>query len=212
MSLNYGTLRTEIATLAHRTVGGDIADDRLKTFVRQAEGEIARRCRAAEMLTRSSFVEGNRVTGGIYSLPTDWLEEGIIWDASDRPMTKVGLGEIRKYVATIDPTFFAPLSKTEIEFRGTPGTNVTLPYIYFARPTAFNLDADVNDLLTNHEDIYINYGLAKLYTFTQDLELAEGHAGAALDTIETLNEQAGRLLAGARAEGFYNLGTHSKGY
>ena len=212
MSLNYGTLRTEIASLAHRTIGGDISDDRMKTFIRQAEGEIARRCRAAEMLSRSTFEEANRVAGGIYSLPSDWLEEGIIWNSDNAPMTKVGLGEIRKYVATIDPTFFAPLSKTEIEFRGSPGANASIPYVYFARPTAFSDDADTNALLTNHEDIYVNYGLAKLYTFTQDLELAEGHANAALDTIETLNEQAGRLLAGARAEGFYNLGTLAKGY
>lgn len=209
MSLNYGTLRTEVATLAHRT---DIADDRLKTFIRQAEGEIARRLRAAEMLTRTTFEEADRVAGGIYTLPTDWLEEGIIWNASDVPMDKVGLSELRKYVATIDPQFFAPLSKTEIEFRGAPGTGASLPVIYFARPAAFTDDADVNSILTDHEDIYVNYGLAKLYTFAQDLELAQGHANAALDTIDTLNEQAGRLLAGARAEGHYCLGTLSKGY
>lgn len=212
MSLNYGTLRTEIALLAHRTIGGDIPDDRMKTFIRQAEGEIARRLRAAEMLTRTTFEEADRVAGGIYSLPSDWLEEGIVYNANDVAMTKIGLGELRKYPATIDPQFFAPLSKTEIEFRGAPGTGASLPVMYFARPAAFSNDADTNTLLTNHEDIYVNYGLSKLYTFTQDLELATGHANAALDTIETLNEQAGRLLAGARTEGFYCLGQLSKGY
>lgn len=209
MSLNYGTLRTEVAELAHRT---NMADAKLKSFVRKAEGVIARRLRCTEMMTRTTFEEADRVTGGIYSLPSDYLEDGIIWNADDTPMTKVSLFEIRKYAATIDPTFYCPLSKTEVEFRGSPGSGASLPLVYFARPTAFSADSDVNDILTNHEDVYVDACLSALYLYTQDLELAQAHAQAAEAEIETLNEQAGRLLASARAEGAYCLGTLAKGY
>lgn len=209
MSLTYSTLKTELQTLSHRP---DIADAQLSTFVRQAEGEVARRLRAAEMLTRTTFEEANRSSGAIYNLPSNWLEEGLIWNADGVAMEKVSLAEIRKYSAAIDPQFFCVLSKSEIEFRGTPGTNASFEYVYFARPAAFSDASDTNDILTNHEDIYINIGLSKLYTFTQDIELAEGHAGAALDAIETLNEQAGRLLAGARTDGHYCFGPFTRGY
>jgi len=206
MSLNYGTLRTELRTLSHR--GTEITDANLKSFVRKAEGTIARELRAVEMLTRYSFTETDRVAGGIYTLPTGWLSEGIIWNPDDEPMDKVGLEELRTHAATLDPFFFAPLSETEIEFRGSPANNSTFECLYFKRPTAFSGDSDVNTLLTNHEDIYVDAGLAALYLFTQDIELASAHSDAASRAIETLNEQAGAMLAGARTKQAYNLSSH----
>lgn len=201
MSLNYGTLKTQILSDSHRPDLTAKAAD----FVRQAEGVIARRLRAAEMMTRASFTETERVANGIYSLPAGWLQEGIIWNPSDIPMDKVGLAAIRSYSATMDPQLFSPLSSTEIEFRGVPGAGATMEQIYFKRLATFTDDADTNDILTYHETIYINAALSALYTFTQDLELAQAAAGTAEAAIETLNEQAGRLLAGARAEGAYCL-------
>ena len=204
MSLNYGTLRTELLTLSHR--GAEITDDNLKSFVRKAEGVIARRLRAAEMLTLAQLTETDRSADGIYTLPSAFLEEGIYWRPIDgTAMDKVGLSEIRKYTAAMDPVYYCPLSKSLVEFRGVPGANSTIDYLYFARPAALSLDADVNDILTNHETIYVDAGLSALYTFTQDFELAQAHAGMAEAAIETLNEQAGRLLAGARSEGAYTL-------
>lgn len=205
MSLNYGTLKTRILADAHRS---NLGDTKAADFVRSAEGVIARELRCAEMMTRASFVEADRVSGGIYSLPTGWLQEGIIWNADGFPMDKVGLAAIRRYSTAMDTLLYCPLSSSEIEFRGVPGTDATFEQIYFKRPTAFSGDADTNDILTNHEDIYIQAGLAALYLFTQDLELAGTAADAAQAAIDTLNEQAGRLLAGAQAQGAYDLSSY----
>lgn len=203
MSLTYSTLKLQVLADAHRE---ELGDTKAADFVRQAEGVIARRLRCTEMMTRTSFEEANRVTDGIYSLPGDYLEDGIIWSSNGRtPMDKVGLAELRKYSAQLTPTIYSPLSKTEIEFRGTPGTDASLPYIYFARPTAFAADLDVNSILTNHETIYLHAAQSALYTFTQDLELAGVAAGIAEAAIESLNEQASRLLASARTEQAYCL-------
>jgi hypothetical protein len=201
MSLNYGTLKAQILADSHRP---DLSAD-VPNFVRQAEGVIARRLRAAEMMTRASFTETDRVSAGIYSLPAGWLQEGIIWSPTDVPLDKVGLSAIRGYSANMDTALFCPLSSTEIEFRGVPGNTAELEQIYFKRLDAFTSDSDTNDILTYHETIYINAALSALYTKTQDLELAQAAAGVAEAAIETLNEQAGRLLAGARAEGAYCL-------
>lgn len=205
MSLNYGTLKTQILADAHRS---GLGDAKAADFVRRAEGVIARNLRCAEMMTRSSFVEAGRVSAGIYTLPTDWLQEGIIWNPDGFPLDKVGLRTLRRYDAGMNVLQFSPLSKTEIEFRGTPATGATLEMIYFARPAAFSDELDTNDILTNHESIYIDAALSALYTYTQDRELAQDHADDAGAAIETLNEQAGRLLAGARAEGAYSLSSY----
>jgi hypothetical protein len=201
MSLNYGTLTTQILADAHRPELTSKAAD----FVRQAEGVVARRLRCAEMMTRASFTETDRVSGGIYSLPTGWLQEGIIWNADGFPMDKVGLAAIRRYKSAMDTLLYCPLSSTEIEFRGVPGSGATFEQIYFARPAAFSNDGDTNAILTNHETIYLHAGMSALYTYTQDLELAAAASGVAEAAIETLNEQAGRLLAGAQAQGAYEL-------
>lgn len=205
MSLNYGTLKTRILADAHRA---NLGDAKAADFVRSAEGVIARELRCAEMMTRASFTETDRVSGAIYSLPSGWLQEGIIWNPDGFPMDKVGLAAIRRFSATMDMLLYCPLSATEIEFRGTPGTNAEFEQIYFKRPTTFSADIDTNDILTNHEDIYIQAGLAALYLFTQDLELAGTAADAAQAAIDTLNEQAGRLLAGAQAQGAYDLSSY----
>lgn len=202
MSLTYSTLKTQILADGHRT---DLSDSKAADFVRQAEGVIARRLRCAEMLTRATIDETDRVSSGIYTLPTNCLEVAQIWTSDDRELTKIGLSELRKYSASIDPKFFCPLSSSEIEFRGVPGTDAELEALYFARPTALSGASDTNDILTNHETIYLHAGLSALHTYSQDLELAQVAAGIAEAAIETLNEQAGRLLAGGRAEGFYNL-------
>ena len=204
MSLNYGTLKTQVLADAHRT---GLGDAKAADFVRQAEGVIARRLRASEMMTRSTFEEADRVTvdGPIYKLPADFLEVGVVYTTDGIPMDKVGLGGIHRYAASLSPRFYATLSKFEIEFRGTPGTDASLDFIYFARPETFTDNADVNAILTDHETIYLHAALSALYTFTQDLELAQVAAGIAEAAIETLNEQAGRLLAGARSDGFYCL-------
>ena len=208
MSLNYGTLKTRLRTLAHR--GTEIADEQLADFVRQAEGVIARELRCAEMLTRSTLTDSDRVTGGIYSLPDDYLEDRAFYTADDPAieLQKVGLGELRSHDSSIDPFFYCPLSSTEVEFRGTPGSSAVLTIIYYARPTTFSAESDVNAILTRHEDVYIDTALAALYVYTQDLELAQQRADAANRTIETLNEQASRLLSGARTQQAYNLSSY----
>ena len=202
MSLNYGTLKTRILEDAFRT---DLGDAKAADFVRSAEGFIARNCRAAEMMERQSFTETDRVAGAIYSLPTGWLQEGIIWNANGYPLDKVGLSDIRRYTSGMDLLQFCPLSSTEIEFRGTPGAGAEFEQIYFKRPDALVNASDTNELLTNHEALYVHGGLSALYTHTQDRELASDHAKIALEAMETLNEAAGRLLAGARASGPYEL-------
>lgn len=204
MSLNYGTLKTKILDDAHRP---DLGDAKAVDFVRFAEGEIARRLRATEMIKRSTLTDGERVTAGfgIYTLPTDYLEERVVRRADGLKLDKESLSGLRNFDGGTALLSYAPISKTEIEFRGVPSVTETIELTYFARPATFTLDPDVNLLLTDHESLYVDAGLQALYIFTQDRELASDHAGLALDTIETLNEQAGRLLGGAETDPGYCL-------
>lgn len=204
MSLNYGTLKTRILADSHRT---DLGDAKAADFVAGAEGVIARRLRAAEMSTRVTLTDSDRVTvdTGIFTLPSDFLEERIIRRSDGCKLDKKGLSELRSMAGSQPVAWYAPLSKTEIEFRGIPSTTETMELLYFARPAAFSNDADFNSLLVDHETIYIAAGRSALYEFTQDLELGQVQGQIAADAIEALNEQAGRLLGGGQPDGAYNF-------
>jgi hypothetical protein len=97
------------------------------------------------------------------------------------------------------------IADDEVEFRGVPSDTATIELIYFARPAALSDDADTNSILTRHETIYLDASKSALYAYTQDAELAGAHADAALAAIEALNEQAGRMLGGARTNRGYDL-------
>jgi len=206
VSLNYGTLKTQILEDAHRPGLTAKVDD----FVRQAEGVIFRRLRSAELITRVDLTDSDRVTAseGFYTLPSDYLEERSLFIASaagDVQLESVSLAELRRYSGSAPVRHYSIISQSEIEFRGIPSTTDTIELIYFARPTAFSSDSDTNAILTNHESIYIHAALAVLYQYTQDLELSQVHAGFAAEAIEGLNEQSGRVLGGARTAGYYDF-------
>lgn len=205
MSLNFGTLKTQILEDAHRPDLSTKVDD----FIRQAEGVIFRRLRCAEMITRTDLDDTDRITAdeGFFTLPSDYLEERSFFLNGSTPVAleSVSLAELRRYSGSAPVRHYTIISDGEVEFRGVPSATDTIELIYFARPAALSGDADTNDILTRHETIYINAALSALYTYTQDLELAQIGGQVANDAIETLNEQAGRLLGGARTAGAYDL-------
>lgn len=206
MSLDYSTLKTQILADAHRT---SLGDAKAADFVRQAEGIIYRTLRAASMITRVDLTDADRVTvdEGFYTLPTDFLEHRAIFliGANGGALDAVSMAELREARGQSPVKQFNIISKTEVEFRGVPSTTQEMELIYFGRPAILANPTDDNTILTENESVYLDAGLAALYTFTQDLELRDTHAAALGETIETLNEQAGRLIGGANTHGYYNL-------
>ena len=207
MSLNYGTLKSQILEDAHRADLSTKVDD----FVRRAEGIIYRKLRSAELVTRVDLTDSDRVTAleGFYTLPADYLEDRSFFlvnsSSGDIQLESVSLAELRRYSGGSPVRHYSIISQTVVEFRGVPSTTDVVELIYFARPTQFSGDSDVNDILTNHESIYLDASLAALYKYTQDLELSQTHQDAADAAIEALNEQTGRVLGGARTSGYYDF-------
>jgi hypothetical protein len=212
MSLNYGTLKTQILEDSHRSNSSQVTA-KVDDFVRNAEGIIARRLRCAEMITRVDLSDSDRVTAGegFYTLPSDFLEARSFYlNASDPVyLESVSLLEVRSIDSTAPVRYYNIIGYDEVEFRGVPSTTDTIELIYFARPTAFSADGDTNEILTRHESIYIYLALSALYEYTQDLELAQVAAQAGIAAIDGLNEQTSRMIGGGRTRGFYNFSPYT---
>jgi hypothetical protein len=149
------------------------------------------------------------VSGGLYTLPTGFLQVRAIWTADSQgnsyQLEPVGAGSIREELDLSAPVIQFAVRGTQLEFRGAPATASLLELLYFGVPDALALDADTNDLLRDHEALYIDGSHVQLYTQTEDLELA-GTCQQRFDaTIERLNQQYGRRVGGARPAAAYDF-------
>jgi hypothetical protein len=202
--MNYGELKTAVADDSHRS---DLTSH-IPRFIREAEGMIRRELRALPV--SGTITESDRVSGGIYNLPTGVLEVRAIWESGQQgsSIQQVSLDAIRRMSTSSDTVHFAIRGDT-IEFRGSPASNTEFDIDYLGHPVALASDSDTNTILTDHETLYRSAALFFLYTHTQDLELAQ----AALDTFgdvkEKLNESIGRKLGGASNAPAYNFGAGS---
>jgi hypothetical protein len=210
MSLNYTTLQALIlATSAHSELTAEVPG-----FVRQAEGLIRRVVRAQE--TRVTLDESDRSSAGIYNLPATIQEVRAVFGESPNGDThaleNVGLHGIRMIDADSDVLHYAVTGNT-IEFRGVPGTDEEMEVIGFGWPALLTVSA-TNDLLTYHEGLYLFGGLHFLYTYTQDLELAQFSLQQFNDTARHVNEMIGRKIGGGSVLPAYNFGhiTVGRGY
>lgn len=199
--MNYGELKQAILDDAHRA---DLSTH-VARFVRQCEGLIRRNLRG--YLVSATLTDSDRSSGAIYTLPARLLEVRHIMligrqgDALDR----VAPGQIRRLDSTADVVQYCQYGDGTIEFRGTPGSTDEFNVLYFGTPTPFSADSDENELLTDHETLYMAGSKFFLYLHTQDRELANDELDIFNGVIDTLNEQVAREIGGANVAPSYNM-------
>ena len=92
-----------------------------------------------------------------------------------------------------------------IEFRGVPSATDVFDILYYGTPAPFSADGDENELLTDHETLYMAGAKFFLYLHTQDRELASDELDIYNGVIDTLNEQVARKVGGASIAPTYNF-------
>src|SRR5688572_24095509 len=151
--------------------------------------------------------EDDRDGDGVYTLPSGLtlVRSVRVADGTHkRTLEQKSLAEISTLSANALVQWFTVLGDGTIEFRGVPDEEAELELHYMGVPAAFAADGDTNDLLTNHETIYLSGSRFFLYKQTQDLELAQGELDTFTAAIDTLNEQQARLIGGASVRPMYH--------
>jgi len=199
--MNYGELKQAILDDTHRA---DLSPH-VARFVRQCEGRIRRDL--VGYLVSTTLTDSDRVSAGLFSLPARLLQvrhiipQGRQGDA----LTRVAPGQIRRLDSSADVVQYCQNGDNTIEFRGNPGSSDVFDILYFGTPTPFSADGDENELLTDHETLYMSGGKFFLYLHTQDRELASDELEIFNSVIETLNEQIARKIGGANVAPSYNF-------
>lgn len=201
--MNYGDLKQAILDDTHRS---DLSTH-VARFVRQCEGLIRRDLRG--YLVSTTITDSDRVSAGegLYNLPARLLEVRHIslQGRQGDGLQRVAPGQIRRLDSTADVLQYCQNGDDTIEFRGVPGTSDIFDILYYGTPTPFSSDADENELLTDHESLYMAGSKFFLYLHTQDRELAQDELEIFNGIIDTLNEQIARKIGGASIAPVYNM-------
>lgn len=199
--MNYGELKQAILDDTHRP---DL-DSHVERFVRQCEGLIRRDLTA--YLVSSTITDSDRVSGGVYNLPARLLQVRHIslQGRQGDGLQRVAPNQIRRLDTTADVLQYCQNGDSTIEFRGVPGSTDIFDILYYGTPTPFSSDTDENELLTDHETLYMAGSKFHLYLHTQDRELAQDELQIFNGVIETLNEQVARKVGGANIAPTYNF-------
>lgn len=199
--MNYGELKTAILADTHRP---DLSTH-VARFVRQCEGLIRRDLRG--YLVSTTLTDSDRVSAGLYNMPARLLEvrhislQGRQGDALQR----VGPGNIRRLDSSADVVQYCQNGDGTIEFRGVPSATDVFDILYYGTPAPFSSDSDENELLTDHESLYMAGSKFFLYLHTQDRELAQDELDIFNGIVDTLNEQIARKIGGANVAPVYNF-------
>lgn len=205
--MNYGDLKTFVLADAHRN---DLTDE-VAGFIRRAEGLIRRELEAYEL--SATIDEDDRILNGAYTLPSYLQIVRTItgtYSGEEYGLTDVGLSNIKNLPDDVTPLHYAIRGNT-VEIRGVPATDAAFTVNYFGLPTPLSADEDENDLLTDHEELYVAGAQFFLFLHTQDRELANDKFSIFDDTIKKLNEMHSRKIGGGGTCGPYNLGNRRVG-
>lgn len=200
--MNYAELKAAIKADSQRTD----QDANLPRFIREAEGMIRRELRAYPL--SYTLTESDRVADGRYTLPVGFAEMRQIYSVDNVPLDPVSLSAIGPQTASNPVRQYASLGR-HIIIIGTPAANDEMQMEYLGTPAPLEDDSDTNELLTDHESLYIDGALYYLRRSLQDLELANEYLGDFNAAIQKLNSQFGRRIGNANTSGGYNFNSRS---
>jgi hypothetical protein len=206
--VDYADLKARVLAFSFRP---DLTAE-VAQFIALTEGKIKRELTAMPLSV--TLLEADRSADGVYELPDGLTQVRAVYatdSTSEFAVAQVSLQEVKRLPASAPVRYFCVLGDT-IEFRGVPATGAEFTVQYLGHPAALVNDSDENDLLTNHEALYVYGALFHLYQYTQDLELSQSALDTYTDALTQLNEQAGRKLGGARVANAYTFGPITRGY
>lgn len=202
----FAELKQLVADYSHRS---DLTTN-IATFIALAENRIATDARALLMTTTGTIVEADRVSGGVYKLPADFLSiRSLEGSTSGGPyaLQAVGRNEIIGFARSASGTASVySIRGVEIELQPAPGPGIEFTILYYARFSDLANDLDTNVLLDAQLELYLYGALAELHRFAQEYDEAGVADQVYVAAVNALNNQDERTRFGQNPSpvGSYN--------
>lgn len=203
--MNYEELKAAVIADTKRTD----QTDNVPRYIREAEGALRRMLTAYTLsYTFDDTDRGSDSTSGIYLLPGTVREIRQVYSPDRVALQKVSLAAIPPQGGGQSVRCYAPLGN-RIQLYGIPAEGAEFDMEYFGLPPALVDDSDTNELLTDHESLYIEGASYHLYKVVEDFEMADRSWSAFSNIIENLNDSMAKLLGGMNTSGGYNFRSRS---
>ena len=199
----YAELQTAIGNWLDRS---DLTS-RIPEFISIAESHIAQDVRIRDMVKRVTSSTSSQYT----DLPTDLLEiDNIQINSTDKLvldyLTPEQIDERKMGSSTGTPKVYTIIG-TQFQLAPAPDTTYTVEIAYYAKYAAFSADADTNNLLSNHPEIYLYGALMAAEPFLGIDQRVQTWAAMYQKAVNGVNEadQRGQVpKTGIRMRSIYN--------
>lgn len=183
---NFDNLKKEIVDYSHRKDLGTKID----TFIQLAENAMYTNGAQPLKVRSMASISSEAVAGQYVDLPVDFESA-----RSVRLVTGDGGGELKyqapeqlfKNPAGGRPLFFTIVGN-QIQFGRVPDSDYTLEIQYFKKATPLSDLNQVNDILTNHPQVYLFGALAMLFGYAQDAQQEASYAQKFVGAIKGANQ------------------------
>lgn len=199
--MTYSELQQAVARYMHRT---DLALD-IPLMIQMAADDIRENLRS--MLNQASIqiTEADRVLGGVYDLPADFLQVNGLSTNVPRgtiELAAVGRQELAKFSRAGSQTpWVYSIFSNQVQFAPTPPDGAVMDLIYFTNPGPLVEPTDTNDILTEQPQLYLYLALSHGHTLAQDHQQAGTCAARADVLMRKMNAQSDRARYGAAPTG-----------
>lgn len=203
--MNYGQLKTRAASDCHRE--DYLTNGYLPEMVAQGEALIESVLESFAFVT--PLTDANRVAN-VYTLPASrvTLVKHVYVSDSPLPLTQSDETQIALMIASNSPkcTNFAVRPGNSLVFGGSPSVGATVTVHYFGMPARLALDTDVNQLLTDYPQLYLEATGVYIHKRAKDLESSAAAYQSVIALARELNRRMKKLIGGSEAVGPYNVG------
>lgn len=190
---NYGQLKEDIAGWLAR----DAEDSRIPDFVNLAESDICRDLRVRGMEKTATL----SVSQQEIPLPSDYQSLRRVYRDADTGIRKLTyvppqvFHGSRLSVIAGDPERFT-IEGNSILFQPVPTDAVSVKILYVGAYAKFQVDADSNDLMSKHYDIYLYASLMHGFAYHRDTQEALKYKGQYQEAVRAINNRAneGRMF------------------
>lgn len=191
--MNYGELKTEIATILEDDSDGLAAF--IPTAISMAEARIADkvRCRAMEERRTDTLTQSTEFV----ALDTDAIQVTAV-ELGTNPKVQLEFAsslqatQLLHYQDEATPYYFSVEGET-LRIRPIANQDYTLEYTLWFRLPAFSGDTDTNWILTNHPGIYLYASMAECYYFKMDEDTGDRYLSYWEKIVKELNRSEQKL-------------------
>ena len=210
MAYDYAALQADLLVAGKRP---DYAGAKVQRFIAEGEVRIREKCEGYPLSTTLTDANRSGVTSGIYTLPNPTRIVQVrhvipLSNAGTAPLDAADETLVAVHGSDSNVSMYCLRPDGTLVIAGVPGAGVTYSVNYIGLPVELAITS-TNQLLTDHQLLYLNAALISLHRETREPDIAQFCSNEFNDLVANINRKIKKLLGAPRATAPYNVSWQS---